>query len=58
MKFREASKLDRKSGGSPIKGLSFDLSGNPTALEKLWLSLRAVVYWQQPLFRSRFKAPA
>ena len=23
MKFREANKVDRKSGGSPIKGLSF-----------------------------------
>ena len=23
MKFREAKKVDRKSGGSPIKGLSF-----------------------------------
>ncbi len=28
MKFREANKVDRKSGGSPIKGLSFSLSCN------------------------------
>jgi hypothetical protein len=26
MKIREANKVDRKSGGSPIKGLSFPLS--------------------------------
>ncbi len=26
MKFREANKVDRKSGESPLKGLSFSLS--------------------------------
>jgi hypothetical protein len=28
MMFREANKVDRKSGGSPLKGLSFSLSCN------------------------------